>query len=84
MIMTVFAGITEFERDLIRERTSAGRNAALTRGVRFGRPKKMNDEQRTLALRLVQEDKSISEIAKTFKVHKATVYRLLDKVRISE
>jgi len=84
MIMTVFAGIAEFERDLIRERTSAGRNAALTRGVRFGRPKKMNDEQRTLALRLVQEDKSISEIAKTFKVHKATVYRLLDKVRISE
>jgi DNA invertase Pin-like site-specific DNA recombinase len=80
MIMTVFAGIAEFERDLIRERTSAGRNAALTRGVRFGRPKKMNDEQRRLALRLVQEDKSISEIAKTFNVHKATVYRLLDKV----
>lgn len=36
MIMTVFAGIAEFERDLIRERTSAGRKAALTRGVRFG------------------------------------------------
>jgi DNA invertase Pin-like site-specific DNA recombinase len=84
MIMTVFAGIAEFERDLIRERTSAGRNAALTRGVRFGRPKKMNDEQRTLALRLVSEDKSISEIAKTFKVHKATVYRLLDKVGTTE
>lgn len=29
MIMTVFAGIAEFERDLIRERTSAGRNAAM-------------------------------------------------------
>ena len=28
MIMTVFAGIAEFERDLIRERTSAGRIAA--------------------------------------------------------
>jgi DNA invertase Pin-like site-specific DNA recombinase len=28
LIMTVFAGITEFERDLIRERTSAGREAA--------------------------------------------------------
>ncbi len=76
--------IAEFERDLIRERTSAGRNAALTRGVRFGRPRKMNDEQRTLALRLVSEDKSISEIAKTFKVHKATVYRLLDKVVVTE
>ena len=32
MIMTVFAGIAEFERDLIRERTSAGRDAARQRG----------------------------------------------------
>src|SRR6266567_2625598 len=36
MIMTVFAGIAEFERDLIRERTGAGREAAKQRGVRFG------------------------------------------------
>ena len=40
MIMTVFAGIAEFERDLIRERTGAGREAAKQRGVRFGRPRK--------------------------------------------
>jgi DNA invertase Pin-like site-specific DNA recombinase len=33
MIMTIFAGIAEFERDLIRERTSAGREAARKRGV---------------------------------------------------
>lgn len=46
MMMTVFAGIAEFERELIRERTSAGRKAALTRGVRFGRPQKMNEEQK--------------------------------------
>jgi DNA invertase Pin-like site-specific DNA recombinase len=32
MIMTVFAGIAEFERDLIRERTKAGRDAAKCRG----------------------------------------------------
>jgi DNA invertase Pin-like site-specific DNA recombinase len=78
MIMTVFAGIAEFERDLIRERTSAGRKDALTRGVRFGRPKKMKDEQIALALRLIQEGKSINEIAATFNVHSATVYRMLD------
>jgi DNA invertase Pin-like site-specific DNA recombinase len=35
MIMTVFAGIAEFERDLIRERTSAGRDAARQRGSAF-------------------------------------------------
>lgn len=79
MIMTVLSGMAEFERDLIRERTSAGRKAAMIRGVRFGRPKKMNAEQKTLALRLLNEGKSISEIAGTFNVHNATIYRLLDK-----
>ena len=79
MIMTVFAGIAEFERDLIRERTGAGRVAAQQRGVRFGRPEKMNEEQKLLAKRLLQEEKSVSEIAKTFNVHKATIYRLLDQ-----
>lgn len=78
MIMTVFAGIAEFERDLIRERTGAGRVAAKQRGVRFGRPEKMNDEQKLLAKRLLQENKSVNEIAKTFNVHKATIYRLQD------
>src|SRR4030095_16379853 len=45
MIMTVFAGIAEFERDLIRERATAGRKAAMKRGVRFGRPPKLNSDQ---------------------------------------
>jgi DNA invertase Pin-like site-specific DNA recombinase len=47
MIMTVFAGIAEFERDLIREGTGAGREAAKRRGVRFGRPRKVNADQRS-------------------------------------
>ncbi len=53
MIMTVFAGIAEFERDLIRERTAAGRMAAKSRGVRFGRPRKLNPQQAKLAKRLL-------------------------------
>jgi DNA invertase Pin-like site-specific DNA recombinase len=79
MIMTVFAGIAEFERELIRERTSAGRKAALTRGVRFGRPKKMNEDKKLLVKHLLNEGKSISDIASTFNVHNATIYRLLNK-----
>jgi DNA invertase Pin-like site-specific DNA recombinase len=55
MIMTIFAGIAEFERGLIRERTSAGREAARKRGVRFGRPRKLTPEQENLARRLVSE-----------------------------
>ena len=54
MIMTVFAGIAQFERDLIRERTGAGRDAAKQRGVR----------------------QRVRDIATTFNVHEATIYRL--------
>jgi DNA invertase Pin-like site-specific DNA recombinase len=67
MIMTIFAGIAEFERDLIRERTSAGREAARKRGVRFGRPRKLSVDQEQLARRLVLEGRSVSDIARTFK-----------------
>jgi DNA invertase Pin-like site-specific DNA recombinase len=77
MIMTVFAGIAEYERDLIRERTGAGRADAKKRGVRFGRPKKMNADQRDLAKRLLKEGKSVREVARTFSVHTATLYRIL-------
>jgi hypothetical protein len=57
MIMTIFAGIAEFERDLIRERTSAGGEAAQKRGVRFGRPRKLSIDQEQLARRLVWKAK---------------------------
>jgi DNA invertase Pin-like site-specific DNA recombinase len=80
MIMTIFGGIAEFERDLIRERTDAGRADAHKRGVRFGRPKKMNEDQRKLAKRLVKEGKSVREIARTFSVHPATLYRILTPI----
>jgi DNA invertase Pin-like site-specific DNA recombinase len=80
MIMTIFAGIAEFERDLIRERTGAGRADAQKRGVRFGRPKKMNADQQKLALRLLHEGKSVREVARTFSVHPATLYRITKPV----
>jgi DNA invertase Pin-like site-specific DNA recombinase len=76
MIMTVFSGIAEFERDLIRERTSAGRYAAKQRGVRFGRPRKLNADQVQLACQLLEDGKAVREIARTFNVHEATIYRL--------
>lgn len=76
LIMTMFAGIAEFERGLICERTGLGRIAAKARGVRFGRPQKLNSEQKLLALRLLNEGKSAGEVARTFGVHIATVYRL--------
>lgn len=76
MVLTVFAGIAEFERDLIRHRTSAGRISAQKRGVRFGRPVKLNSDQRQVAMQLLEEGKSPKQVANTFGVHPATIYRL--------
>jgi len=77
MVLTVFAGIAEFERELIHERTRSGRVAARARGVRFGRPTKLTGDQLLLAERLVGEGRSIPAVAKLLKVHRATLYRAL-------
>jgi DNA invertase Pin-like site-specific DNA recombinase len=75
MVLTVFAGIAEFERELIRERTGTGRTAAMKRGVRFGRPSSLSNDQAALAKRLLDEGKSAKEVAKTFGVNRSTIYR---------
>ena len=55
MVLTVFAGIAEFERALIHQRTSSGRIAAKARSVRFGRPPKLTIDRIALGERLVGE-----------------------------
>jgi DNA invertase Pin-like site-specific DNA recombinase len=77
-VLTVFAGIAEFERELIRQRTDEGRQAARKRGVSFGRPAKLGPDQRELVARLLQEGRAVSEVARTFNVHPATIYRCID------
>ena len=77
MVLTVFAGIAEFERSLIATRTEEGRRAAQARGVSFGRPPKLRPDQRTLARNLIEEGKSVSDVARTFNAHVATIYRCL-------
>jgi DNA invertase Pin-like site-specific DNA recombinase len=79
MIMTVFAGIAEFERTLILSRTQEGWLAAQARGAAFGRPKKMLPDQQELARELVRDGKFISAVARTFNVHPAAIYRVLDR-----
>jgi hypothetical protein len=78
MVLTVFAGIAEFERELIHERTGAGRVSAKARGVRFGRPPKLTADQIALARRLLAEGTSVPEASRILKVHRSTLYRALE------
>jgi len=84
MVLTVFAGIAEFERTLILGRTSAGREAAKQRGVRFGRPPALTPDQVALGRRLVDEGTSVRAAAKVLRCHHATLYRALDAVVAAE
>jgi len=64
-------------RQMTRDRTDVGRKAALARGVQFGRPAKMTEEQLKLARKLLKQGKSIRYTADVFGVHFTTLYRYL-------
>ena len=83
MVMTVFAGIAEFERALIVHRTSAGRAAAKERGVRFGRPRSLTPQQLDHGLQLLAAGRPVREVAHVLKCHPATLYRELERSRPS-
>lgn len=76
LILTICAGIAEFERDLMKERIEAGRVSARKRGVRFGRPVKLDPDQRQVAIQLIQGGQSRKQVAAIFGVHQATIYRM--------
>ena len=49
LMLTILGGLAEFERELIRVRTGDGRQRAKAAGVKFGRPRKLSEEQRNEA-----------------------------------
>jgi DNA invertase Pin-like site-specific DNA recombinase len=79
LVFHIFGALAEFERDLIRERTSAGLVAARARGRTGGRPKvRAFQDPRKLAAarRLYAEGKTaIGTICSTFGISKSTFYR---------
>lgn len=78
MVLTIFAGIADFERSLILDRTSAGRAAAKARGVRFGPPPSLTPEQIAHAKQLIEDEKkSVATVARLLGVHRSTLYRNL-------
>ena len=55
LMLTVLGGLAEFERDLIRARTTEGRDRAKARGVHMGRPSKLTVHQRQDALKALAD-----------------------------
>ena len=76
LLVTVLAGFATFERHLINARTDDGRKRAKARGVRFGRPKKLSQDQRQEALQRLANGDTLVDVARTFGVDPTTIGRL--------
>lgn len=75
LIFNVFASIAEFERDLIKERSAAGREAARALGRVGGRPARLTKRNVAHVKRLYREGQSVQDLAADYKVSASTIYR---------
>jgi len=77
LMLTVLGGLAEFERDLIRARTSEGRARAVANGVKLGRKPTLTPHQRREAIKRVNAEKeTLGEIARSYNVSRWTISRL--------
>jgi len=81
LIFNIFGSLAEFERELIKERTLAGLEAARDKGKIGGRPKGLTKKAQNTALTaeyLYKEEKlSVNEILDQLAIGRATLYRYL-------
>lgn len=84
LIFHVFGALAEFERNLIRERTKAGLDAARARGRKGGRKLKLDERRRHLAIDLYESKKhTVAEICRTVGISKQTLYSYVRNAAVS-
>jgi DNA invertase Pin-like site-specific DNA recombinase len=85
MMMQMLGSFAEFEREMIRERTRAGLREARIKGSVPGRQPKVTAEQRKEIVEAVSSGrKTAAEIARLFKIHRATVSRFVSQARVAK
>ncbi len=83
LIFHIFGALAEFERELIRERTWAGLQAARARGRQGGRPRLLAGAKKLAMVQAMYDDKSntIEDICQALHISRATLYRYLKAKR---
>lgn len=80
LVFHVFAAVAQFTRDLIRENTEAGLAAARERGVKLGRPRKLNDAAIRDARQYMRGGRrTLTQTARRFNVSRSTMARVLSQ-----
>ena len=82
MMMQMVGAFAEFERAMLKERTKAGLDSAREEGRIGGRRPKLSPQQQAEIRKMVSKgDKTAAAAARLFKIHPATVCRLLARSR---
>ena len=81
MMMQMLGCFAEFERAMVRERTRAGLQAARERGRKGGRRPKLLAQQRTEILGMLAAGRTGADVARIFRVHRATISRIATEAR---
>jgi DNA invertase Pin-like site-specific DNA recombinase len=80
MLAGIFGALAEYEVDLTAERAADARSAAAARGKQTGRPKALTDDQARQLRSLHAGGESVADLCRSFKVSRATAYRVLEDV----
>ena len=84
LIFHIFGALAEFERSIIRERTTAGLTAARARGRVGGRPPALSESDLRVAQTLLKDGElTVAEIAERLHVAPSTLYKHLPRPRSS-
>ncbi len=78
LLFNMIGVVAEFEREMINERASEGRKAAMENGVRFGRKKVLKAIEISEIKKLVSDGLGKKEVGKRFGVSRSTIYRILE------
>ncbi len=82
LIFHIFGALAEFEREVIRERTNAGLQAARARGRLGGRPSVQTLDPKKVALvkkLYAERSMPVQEICETLHIGRSTLYRYLNE-----
>ena len=77
LMFTIFAGLSQFERDLTVQRTKEGLKSAKARGKKLGRPTKYEDKKQIVIDMYNSGDYSINDIIKATGISKTSLYRYI-------
>lgn len=84
LVFHLMAALSEFERNLMRERTQAGLKAARARGRKGGRPRKLDEKQiKEIQHLMKSSDIPVKQIAERYGVSRATIYNVAPQTQTS-